>query len=496
MLNLAPTMPKSTLTQRQERIMGQWIMKQLATVRKTVPSSTPDPNFAHGPAGLFSHPALEQPLYSAVVTPWTGLQYILPIRGTIKTDPLYGVVTGVTAGSGSNPTGVCDDPPTAGLSKLCMAWYPAGRFSLQTSVYDVSRGDRLVDRGEHTDFILLGSPAGMDDGWIPGGLSGVFSDVDMSESSKKMVEWMVEWSRRFARIIYTGNPANNTAGGGYKEPNGLDIIINTGHGDAETGVDCPARDSIIRSFGNTNISTGTAQNRGDLVRLISYVFRNLQQNAGQMNLWPCSWAISMPFSMFYEITEFWPIAYATYRNSLLPTGSTNFVAADKMEEMRSAMRADLIMRRGQYLLIDGQKVPVVIDDAITETTAANGAFTASMYFVPLTVVGRPATFIEYMDYDAIGVLRNANKFAPDGSYETSDNGRFLLHRKPPTNFCTQVVGLTEWRIVCVVPQLAARITNVGYSPLIHERSGFTDSNYFVDGGRTSRAGSPSYFPIV
>ncbi len=481
------------LSPKQEQIMGQWVLNQLR--QKTVPSSTPDANFAHGPAGLFSHPALEQPLYSAIITPWTGLQYILPIRGTLKTDPLYGVVTGVTAGAGSNPVGVCDDPPTAGLLKLCMAWYPLGRFSLQTSVYDVSRGDRLVDRGEHTDFIMIGSPAGMDGGWIPG-LGDAFSSSQISESAKKMVEWMVEWSRRFARMIYSGNPANNTAGGGYKEPNGLDIVINTGHNDAETGVDCPARDSIVRSFGNTNISTGTAQNRSDLVRLISYVFRNLQQNAGQMNLWPCNWAIAMPFSLFYELTEFWPIAYTTYRNSLLPTGSTNFVQSQTIDQQRDAMRGDLIMRRGQYLLIDGQQIPVVIDDAITEGTLALGALQSTMYFVPINVVGRPATFIEYMDYDGVGVLRNAQRFAPDGSYETSDNGRFLLHKKPPTNFCTQVIGLTEWRVVCVVPQLAARITNIAYSPLIHERSGFTDSSYFVDGGKTSRAGSPSYFAIV
>lgn len=473
--------------------MGQWVMNQLR--QKTVPSSTPNTNYAHGPTGLFSHPALEQPLYSAVITPWTGLQYILPIRGTVKTDPLYGVITGVTAGTGDNPTGVCDDPPTAGLAKLCMAAFPLGRFSLQTSVYDVSRGDRLSDRGEHTDFVVLGSPMGMEGGWVPQ-FSDMFSGVETSESSKKMIEWMVEWSRRFARLLYSGNPTNNTAGGGYREPNGLDIIINTGQQDAETGVDCPARDSIVRSFGNVNITTGSATNRGDLVKLITYIFRNLQQNAGQMNLLPTTWAIAMPFGLFYELTEFWPVAYSTYRNSLLPTGSTNFIDSMQIERMRDDFRGDLIVRRGQYLLIDGQKVPVVLDDGITENTLAGGAFQSSMYFVPLNTVGRPATFIEYLDYDAAGVLRNANRFSSMDSYETSDSGRFLLHRKPPTNWCTQVIGLTEWRVVCVVPHLAARVTNIAYTPLIHERSGFTDSNYFLDGGRTSRQGSPSYYSIV
>ena len=54
-----------------------------------------------------------------MVLPRTGLQNLLPVRGSRFANPLYGLFTGVTATTGSEPTGVCDDPPTAGLSKLC-----------------------------------------------------------------------------------------------------------------------------------------------------------------------------------------------------------------------------------------------------------------------------------------------------------------------------------------------------------------------------------------
>lgn len=487
--------PFANLTRQQKKLLDDMILRRVGQMAlKTVPSSTPTANYAHGPAGLFSHPALEQPLYSAVVTPWTGLQYVLPVRGTIKTDPLYGIVTGVTATSGSEPTGVCDDPPTVGLAKLCMQSYSLGRESRQTSVLDVSRGDRITDRGEHTDFIVYGNPFGVEKNWLVPGVSPEFGSVGVGEATKRMVEFMVAWSRDFASVIYTGTPTANTSGGGYKEPQGLDIIINTGHRDAENGQLCAAADSIVRSFGSINISTGTAAQQGSLVRLIAYIYRNLQQNAGQMNLAPLDLALVMRFSLFYEITEVWPIAYSTYRDSLVPTGSTNFVNATDAQRMRDEMRADLIMRKGQYLLIDGQRVPVILDDAIAETTLANGAFSSSIYFVPLRILGgREATFLEYFDYGAANVLKNAGYMAPDNSYSLSDNGRFLLHKKPPTNFCTQLVALTEWRVVCTTPQLAGRITNIAYSPLIHERSGDPSSNYFADGGRTSRTGSPSYY---
>lgn len=47
------------------------------------------------------------------------------------------------------------------------------------------------------------------------------------------------------------------------------------------------------------------------------------------------------------------------------------------------------------------------------------------------------------------------------------------------------------------PYLAARLQNIGYTPLIHEREPFTTDAYFVDGGRTDYIGfGPSYFPPV
>ena len=50
------------------------------------------------------------------------------------------IITGVTATSGSEPTGVCDDPPTAGLSKLCTHSFVFGRQSRQSRVFELGGG--------------------------------------------------------------------------------------------------------------------------------------------------------------------------------------------------------------------------------------------------------------------------------------------------------------------------------------------------------------------
>src|SRR3954466_1719335 len=105
--------------------------------------------------------------------------------------------------------------------------------------------------------------------------------------------------------------------------------------------------------------------------------------------------------------------------------------------MRDQMRGDIFNRTGQYLLIDGQQVPVILDDAITETEVGSGVFSSSIYFVPMTVLGNtPVTYLEYLNYDSAGgAMEAARTFAPDGTFYTSDSGRFLWIKKPPTNFC-------------------------------------------------------------
>jgi hypothetical protein len=154
------------------------------------------------------------------------------------------------------------------------------------------------------------------------------------------------------------------------------------------------------------------------------------------------------------------------------------------------------MRNGSFLLIDGIRVPVVIDEAIVETALAGSSFRSSVYFVPMTVLGgTPVTFMENINYDGPnGALEFANATAPAGTYFTSDGGRFLWLKKPPTNFCVQMIVKTEPRVLLLTPHIAARLTNVKWTPLAHERDWETDGSFYVDGGGTARdIYGPSYY---
>lgn len=458
-------------------------------------SGTPNTNYAHGVGGLFSDPALERDIYSAIIAaPFSGLQHALPVRGTTVENPLDGIITGVTDTTGSEPNGVCDDPPTAGLVKLCEHAFVLGRFSRQTPVYDISRGTRFANRGEHRDFQIFGGPAsasGNMGGFAPQSLPLELRNAANTEVGKIMLAYVVAWARDFARKIYTGNPATgNTAGGGHKEFYGLNILINTGYRDAVTGTACPAADSIVRNY-NAQVRA----NPSGIVEAVTSTYFELMTKAAMANLAPVEWVLTMPLSLFYELTRIWPCSYLT-DGCTLTTNQTAFVDTGDQVRMRDEMRGDLNKREGQFLWILGRKVPVVLDDAIPLAGGANGIYTASMYFVPLTVLGgQPVTYLEYMDYNAIGVEDGIRAMAPTGFFRITDNGRFLMVVKAPNNLCVQIYGLTEPRLKLLTPYLAARIDNIGFAVLPNMASGFPDQpSFFRDGGRTNYIGfGPSYF---
>lgn len=472
--------------------------KQLAhemLVAQKAVSSTPTTTYGHGPGALLSAPGLSQQIFNALILPHLGLQRAIPMRLTGDTDPLYGILTGVTATTGSNPTGECDDPKTAGLSKLCTHTAPLSRLSLQTRVFDIEHFGERTNRGEFMDLRLVGDP--ISDGTGAPTMPGVATaDASLrNESAKAMFELAASWVREFAHLLYDGNPTNNTANNGYKEPFGLETLINTGRQDAETGDACAAADSIVESFGNANITDAAA----DIVGKVQDIFFRLRHIAGRAGLGAVKWVMSMPYGMFYRLSEVWSYYYFSRAlDSLTFNASLQVqIGGADATQLRDAFRGNLETRTGQFLLVDGQRIEVYLDDAMPEVEITPGFFTGDIYIVPMTVLGnRPVFYQEQFNFNSPGgAMEGARLLAPGDSYYVTDGGGYLWHKKPPTNYCVQVMSLHRNRFVLQTPYIAARISGVGWSPLTeHERSAFTTSAYYVNGGKTSRAGfGPSFY---
>jgi len=169
-----------------------------ATARKAV-SSTPTTVYGHGSGGLFSSQGMERPVFSAMMLPRMGLQSMLPVRSNNATNPLYGIITGVTATTGSEADGVCDDPPVAGLTKLCTHSFVFGRQSRMSRVFDIDRMGVITNRGEFTDLQVLGQPFNNVGGVPTIAGSPSVQNAAQNEVAKALFELATAWSRDFAR---------------------------------------------------------------------------------------------------------------------------------------------------------------------------------------------------------------------------------------------------------------------------------------------------------
>lgn len=456
-------------------------------------SSTPSTLSYMGPNSLFGALGLERDVISTRIMPF-GLADKLPVQLTNTLWPQFAYFTGFAASTGSEPVGVCDDPPTAGPGATCIQTAQFGRFSRQTRVLDISHMRQQMNRAEMLDLTLMNGPlvGGMGGLAIPGSSGRDFNI--RNEAYMRMLEVGNEFQVWFGRQIYEGNPSNNTGGGGYKEFPGLDILIGTGHVDANTNVTCPSLDSVISDFNYGNV-TLTPAAMTNFINGLTQLMRYMRTKAAGQNMGDVNWALVMRPGLFYELTAAWPCNYATYRCAANSgaLGSNINVNVDGMDmaQMRDTMR------QGEYLIIDGVQIPVILDNMIREDSqtinnrVSNGSFASDVYLLPLSVRGRSVLYWELFDFSA--GLGDLTSLAPGaGSYYWTDAGRYVWHLKPPANWCIQVMGLVSPRIILRTPHLAARITNVQYQTVLHEPDPVTTDPYFVRGGNTAGYTAPTF----
>jgi len=193
----------------------------------------------------------------------------------------------------------------------------------------------------------------------------------------------------------------------------------------------------------------------------------------------------MRTGLFWELTDCWPCAYLSSRCALGAATDNREIIIDGRENIRLRDA----MRNGNYLLVDGVRVPVILDDNIPEDSSGDnanvptGCFATDIFLIPLTVRGgTPVTYWQYYDYRA-GTMqavvdgRLTNRFWTDAG--------MYLWTWDTVNWCVVHEAKIEPRIIFRTPQISGRIDNVVYCPIQHPREPQPDDPYFIDGGMTS-----------
>lgn len=457
-------------------------------VRKA--TGTPVGPYLHGPGGLFGVRGLSRDIISTHTQITGSLGELLPIRASDEMNPLFPFITGFLRSDQQEKNLVCDDPAQAANMKTCIQTVVFGRKEFKTRTAEINRIGQRINRGEFMDLQVLNGPlvnsmAGLMQDFF--GLRGQQAALGGREMLERFIEVGVAYQRWFCPTVYTGHPANSSAGGGYKEFPGLDLLIGRNKVDALTGTACPSLYSTIIDFAFRQVDSNTDPN---IVRTVASIHRMLTRKAEQQNLAPVEIAIVMRGDLFYELTRQWPCQYNTDGCG---------VGASKTQEvnMNDAVRFRDDMRNNNYLLIDGKKVTVIVDDCIPEDNKADqaslpiGGFASDIYFVPLTARGGTITtmFWQYFDYRA-GTLPAVGD-ARANSFFWSDDGVFLWGIRPPNNWCIDIISKVEPRLILRTPQLAARLTNVAYTPFIHTDDPLPSQDYWVNGGVSTGRPLPS-----
>jgi hypothetical protein len=448
--------------------------------------------YVHGPGGIFGVMGLERDIISTHTQMTGSLGEVLPIQGSNTTNPLFPYITGFLGVAAPVKDGVCDQPISGAPFKTCIQTTVFGRAEYKTREMEVNRVGQQINRGEFLDLSLANSPlvnqmSGLMAGFL--GMGNQQAGLAGNEFVMRMIEVGVAFQRWLCPTVFTGNPANNSNGGGYKEFPGLDLLIGTNKIDALTGTACPSLYSDIKSFGFRQVDSAVDP---DLVRVITTMMRILKSRANQQNLSPVQWAFVMRDELFYAITEIWPCRYITYRCSNIDGANIDPIGSYSVETM---FRMKNEMRDGSYLLVDNLKIPVIIDNCINEDNHADhgaipaGCFASDIYIVPLTARGGSMKTLYWEHYDYRTDLLPSISGLP--AYFWSDGGVFLWTILTPHVWCIDAAAKIEPRLILRTPQLAGRLTDIAYCPLQHTNDPLPTQDYFVNGGISTGRPFPS-----
>lgn len=476
-----------TATVDPNQVMAAFAQVLTENMQKAQTVGAPVGPYVHGPGGLFGVRGLSRGVISTHTQITGSLGELIPIGATgasrqeNELNPLFPYITGFLRSDQQEKNAVCDNPAQAGNFKTCIQTTQFGRKEFRTRQVEINHIGQRINRGEFMDLEILNGPLVAQMGGL---LSGFFGIENQSavlagrEMVMRMVEVAVAFQRWFCPTVYSGHPGNNSAGGGYKEFPGLDLLISRTKIDALTGAACPSLYSDVKDFSYRQVSDTNAP---DIVRTLTTMMYILERKAEQQDLAPVDFRIVMRGQLFWELTRFWPCQYNTDG-----CGTTSDRGFDNMYLESIKLRDD--MRSSRYLLINSRRYPVILDDCISEDNQADnaaipiGGFASDIYIVPFTARGGTirTLYWEYYDYskDVLPAVRDARA----GSFFWTDRGVFLWGVKPPDNWCLEMISKVEPRLILRTPQLAGRLQNVSYVPLQHTDDPLPSQDYWVNGG--------------
>lgn len=420
--------------------------------------------------GVLSGAGVRPQMLSAMALPTT-LASVLPLVASENYNENIEIHTGVTTEGGTNATGWCGNPPANGALKVCRQVYTFGKYYIKTDLEAVAEIGTRKDYADVPRELLNAPGASQNFPLVP---EPAFLSDTRSDFRYQMWLAGIAAVRDWTHVGIQGNSAlasTATQHGWIQEFAGLDGQIKTGYTDSVTGVTCPAADSVVETH-NIDISTANATGRG-FTQTMQDVAWALEARAEAMNMDPnaVTWVIVMRRDLFYRACEEIAQNTPTSRMAALDVG-TAFV-----DPTQAAFERFL---RGRFLTLMGRDFPVILDDGVPQDVLANQTYKSDIYFVPVSWMGRPLTYIQYFNQNNQYSLEYTDAYGMS-EVRRLNNGLWLVGKRD-TGLCIEYHLQARARLILEFPPLAGRVDDVWYTYKPQTRDGVPGASQYADGG--------------
>lgn len=446
-------------------------------------STTPTAQALHGPFpgnnnqyGVFSSAGVHPGMWNATARVQSIGRYIPMFRSEFYNE-IIEISTGVTAGSGNNSTNACAVGPKAGDLKTMQQVYTFGVIHMSTRIDDITQVGMRKNRSDVDRQFY--NQASVDNPWLPQvpGIDGLSNTASRLRAS--LYTLGVELERNVSPVHFVGvaGTEDNSYRGVARQWAGLDGLIKTGYTDAVTGLAAPRADSVVTNF-NALVS-GTDSFSRDIIEAVSDTYWSVVALAEALRIAGVQWALVMRPDLFKALTEVWACSYLTYRCSGTTTEPVN-------QDAMAIYNARVSMFNEQYLLIEGQRIPVILDNSIPRVTAGNNLYISDIYGVALSAGGQPLLYGEYFPMDNA----QAEEFATfagmaDAETSTVNNGMYRVFKRV-TGGCYEFDFFARARLILDAPFLSFRVDDVRYNSYYKQVDPIPGTSFYTNGGVTYR----------
>lgn len=429
-----------------------------------------------GDYGVFSMPGVRPEMFSAFQRP-RSIASLIGLRQSSIANEKIGIMTGVTAEEGSNPSDFCGLFPTAGQLKRCVQNYIWGKSAWKTKVVNIAEVGEYADYADMTAKRIMNANQSKNP-FVPDLMNRLdISNRESATLANELGTIGVAMERGFEKVLITGNATKAPAAaqlGFFKEFDGLERQYVQGRRDLDTLALCPGADSTVINWG-TGIDA-TVGGRTFPQMLVDTYF-GLSTLAEDVGLYGVRWAIGMRMEEFRALTYIFACEYWTSRCAG-SAGNPSYTDAMAVRGLQ------LQMWQGKYLLFDGTPVQVVFSDGIPQTKAGNNVYTAQdLFFIPVEWDGQPLLNLQYKKMDNTDAMSFANFVGPN-EFMGLNNGMWLA-TKQRTGYCMEMLFAGKFRVVQDAAFLGAVVNTMQYTFQAPIRNAYPDNTEFYrDGGAT------------